>query len=137
MDTVNLVFFVVAFSVALVTALAVDRSFATVSQLVGNLATFRVAPLAGTGAAALLPSVSAILLAMLLAYIPLTHMSHFVGKYFAYHAIRWADEPNLPGGKQEKVINELLNRPVSWSAPHIRGDGKKSWLDVATEDPKK
>lgn len=137
MDTVNLVFFVVAFSVALVTALAVDRSFATVSQLVGNLVTFRVAPLAGTGAAVILPSVSAILLAMLLAYIPLTHMSHFVGKYFAYHAIRWADEPNLPGGKQEKVINELLNRPVSWSAPHIGGDGKKSWLDVATEDPKK
>jgi nitrate reductase gamma subunit len=137
MDTVNLVFFVIAFSVALVTALAVDRSFATVSQLVGNLATFRVVPLAGTGAAVILPSVSAILLAMLLAYIPLTHMSHFVGKYFAYHAIRWADEPNLPGGKQEKVINELLDRPVSWSAPHIGGDGKKSWLDVATEDPKK
>jgi nitrate reductase gamma subunit len=137
MDTVNLVFFVLAFSVALVTALAVDRSFATVSQLVGNLATFRVVPLAGTGAVVILPSVSAILLAMLLAYIPLTHMSHFVGKYFAYHAIRWADEPNLPGGKQEKVINELLTRPVSWSAPHIGGDGKKSWLDVATEDPKK
>jgi nitrate reductase gamma subunit len=137
MDTVNLVFFVLAFSVALVTALAVDRSFATVSQLVGNLATFRVGPPAGTGAAVILPTVSAILLAMLLAYIPLTHMSHFVGKYFAYHAIRWADEPNLPGGKQEKVINELLSRPVSWSAPHIGGDGKKSWLDVATEDPKK
>jgi nitrate reductase gamma subunit len=137
MDTVNLVFFVLAFSVALVTALAVDRSFATVSQLVGSLATFRVVPLAGTGAAVILPSVSAILLAMLVAYIPLTHMSHFVGKYFAYHAIRWADEPNLPGGKREKVINELLNQPVSWSAPHIGGDGKKSWLDVATEDPKK
>ena len=137
MDTVNLVFFVVAFSVALVTALAVDRSFATASQLVGNLATFRVVPLAGAGAAVILPSVSAILLAMLLAYIPLTHMSHFVGKYFAYHAIRWADEPNLPGGKREKVINELLNQPVSWSAPHIGGDGKKTWLDVATEDPKK
>ncbi len=137
MDIVNLVFFVVAFVVALVTALAVDRSFATVSQLVANLVTFRVAPLAGTGAAVILPSVSAILLAMLVAYIPLTHMSHFVGKYFAYHAIRWADEPNLPGGKREKVINELLNQPVSWSAPHIGGDGKKSWVDVATEDPKK
>jgi hypothetical protein len=59
-----------------------------------------------------------------------------VGKYFAYHAIRWADEPNLRGGKQEKVINDLLNQPVTWSAPHIRGDGKKTWLDVATEDPK-
>jgi nitrate reductase gamma subunit len=137
MDTMNLVFFVVAFGFALVTALAVDRNFTTVSELVRNLVTFNVAPLTGTGPEVLMPAVSAILLAMLLAYIPLTHMSHFVGKYFAYHAIRWADEPNLPGGKQEKVINDLLNQPVTWAAPHIRGDGKKSWLDVATEDPKK
>ena len=136
MDTVNLIFFVVAFGFALLTALAVDRSFATVSELVRNMVTFNVAPLTGTGPQVLMPAISAILLAMLLAYIPLTHMSHFVGKYFAYHAIRWADEPNLPGGKQEKVINDLLNQPVTWSAPHIRGDGKKSWLDVATEDPK-
>ena len=28
-----------------------------------------------------------------LAYIPLTHMSHFVGKYFTYHAVRWDDAP--------------------------------------------
>jgi nitrate reductase gamma subunit len=137
MDTVNLVFFVVAFGFALVTALAVDRSFTTVSELVRNLVTFNVAPLSGAGPEVILPAVAAILLAMLLAYIPLTHMSHFVGKYFAYHAIRWADEPNLRGGKQEKVINDLLNQPVTWSAPHIRGDGKKTWLDVATEDPKK
>jgi nitrate reductase gamma subunit len=136
MDTVNLVFFVLAFGFALVTAITVDRDFATVSELVRNLITFNVAPLTGAGLDVLLPAVSAMLLAALLAYIPLTHMSHFVGKYFAYHAIRWADEPNLPGGKQEKVINDLLNQPVTWSAPHIRGDGKKSWLDVATEDPK-
>ena len=84
-----------------------------------------------------MPMISAILLALLVAYIPLTHMSHFVGKYFAYHSIRWADEPNLRGGKQEKVIHELLDQPVSWSAPHIQGDGKKTWLDVATEDQKK
>jgi len=137
MDTVNLVFFVVAFSFALLTAVTVDRGFATVSELVAGLVTFSVAPLSGTGAAVVMPSVSAILLAMLAAYIPLTHMSHFVGKYFAYHAIRWADEPNLRGGKQEKVIEDLLSQPVSWSAPHIRGDGTKTWLDVATEDPER
>jgi hypothetical protein len=83
----------------------------------------------------MLPCVAAILLAVLAAYIPLTHMSHFIGKYFAYHAIRWADEPNLPGGAQEQAINDLLSLPVSWSAPHIGGDGTKSWRDVATEDP--
>ena len=137
MDTVNLVFFVAAFSLALVTAVTVDRRFAAVSELVSNLVTFNVAPLSGAGAEVVMPSASAILLAMLAAYIPLTHMSHFVGKYFAYHAIRWADEPNLRGGKQEKVIEDLLNQPVSWSAPHIRGDGTKTWLDVATEDPER
>ena len=26
----------------------------------------------------------------------------------------------------------MLQYPVSWSAPHIRGDGKKNWVDVAT-----
>jgi nitrate reductase gamma subunit len=137
MDVGNLVFFVVAFGTALATALLVDRGFETVSLFVRNLATFNVAALPGGGLEALLPSVSAILLAGLVAYIPLTHMSHFVGKYFAYHAIRWADEPNLPGGKQEPVIHDLLNKPVTWSAPHIKGDGKKTWLDVATEDQSK
>ena len=137
MDIVNLVLFVIAFSFALVTAWTVDRSFATVSELVSNLVTFTVAPLAGSGPEVMLPCVTAILLAVLAAYIPLTHMSHFIGKYFAYHAIRWADEPNLPGGAQEKAINDLLSLPVSWSAPHIRGDGTKSWLDVATEDPER
>ncbi len=137
MDVINLGFFVVAFGTALVTALWVDRGFHTVSAFVANLVSFNVAPLPGNGPEVVMPMVSAVLLALLVAYIPLTHMSHFVGKYFAYHSIRWADEPNLPGGKQEKVIHELLDQPVSWSADHIKGDGKKTWLDVATEDQKK
>jgi len=137
MDLLNLVFFVLAFGCALITILIVDRDFSAVSGFVQNLVTFNVAPLPGNETQVLLTSLSAVLLAMLLAYIPLTHMSHFVGKYFAYHAIRWRDEPNLPGGKEEKVINEMLEQPISWSAPHIQGDGKKSWLDVATEDQKK
>jgi hypothetical protein len=49
-----------------------------------------------------------------------------------YHDVRWGDEPNLRGGKIERQIGEVLNYPVSWSAPHIRGDGKKNWVDVAT-----
>ena len=80
-------------------------------------------------------SSSVLLLSFLTAYIPTTHMSHFVGKYFAYHSIRWKDDPNLQGGKEEKVIEELLNRPISWSASHIKGDGKKTWLEAATEEP--
>jgi nitrate reductase gamma subunit len=135
-DLFNLVFFIVAFGVALVTFAGFDRNFAMVGTFVTNLVTFNLAPI-GTGAAGLLLTLSVVLLALLVAYIPTTHMSHFIGKYFAYHSIRWSDEPNLPGGKQEKVIQELLSRPVSWSAPHINADGKKSWLDVTLEDQTK
>jgi nitrate reductase gamma subunit len=136
-DIFNLVFFIVAFGCAFVTFIVVDRDFAIVSAFVRNLVTFNMGALPGTGPVVVLPVLSVILLAALTAYIPLTHMSHFVGKYFAYHAIRWNDEPNLPGGRQEGTINDLLTRPVTWAAPHIQGDGKKTWADVATEEVQK
>lgn len=136
-DFFNLIFFVVVFGVALATFLLVDRDFALVSSFVANLVSFKLVPLAAGGSAALLPLISAVLLSLLVAYIPTTHMSHFVGKYFAYHSIRWKDEPNLRGGEQEKTIEKLLNQPISWGAPHIKGDGKKTWLDAAAEDKAK
>jgi len=135
-DLFNLLFFIVAFGVALVTFVGFDRDFSMVGTFVLNLVTFNLAPI-GSGAAGTLLTLSVVLLALLVAYIPTTHMSHFIGKYFAYHAIRWSDEPNLPGGKQEKQIEELLSRPVTWSAPHINADGKKTWLDVTLEDQSK
>ncbi len=133
-DLFNLVFFIVAFGVALATFVGYDRDFSLVSAFVANLATFNLVSL-GSGTGVLLLMLSVVLLSLLTAYIPTTHMSHFVGKYFAYHAIRWKDDPNLPGGKEEKVIEELLQRPISWSAEHIKGDGKKTWLEAATEEP--
>jgi len=135
-DLFNLVFFIVAFGLALVTFVGFDRDFSMVGAFVTNLVTFNLAPIAD-GTAGLMLVLSVVSLALLVAYIPTTHMSHFIGKYFAYHSIRWADDPNLPGGKQEKVIQELLSRPVTWSAPHIGADGKKSWLDVTLEDQTK
>ena len=41
---------------------------------------------------------------------------------------------SLAGSKQEKAILELLSQPVTWAAPHIAGDGKRTWVDVATEE---
>ena len=134
-DLFNLLFFIVAFGVALVTFIGFDRDFSLVSAFVTNLVTFNLAPMVAGGTAALMVLLSVVLLSLLTAYIPTTHMSHFVGKYFAYHSIRWKDDPNLRGGKEEKVIEELLHRPISWAAPHIKGDGKKTWLDAATEEP--
>ncbi len=132
-DLFNLLFFMAVFGVALVTFVAYDRDFSMVTTFITNLVTFNLDPV-GTGAAAMMLALSVVLLALLTAYIPTTHMSHFIGKYFAYHSIRWSDEPNLAGGRQEETIHELLSRPVTWSAPHINADGKKSWLDVTLED---
>jgi nitrate reductase gamma subunit len=135
-DFLNLILFVLVFGVALIGFLTLKLEFFSgVTGLIANLMVFELVPLAGDGLAGSLPLISAILMSLLLAYIPLTHMSHFVGKYFAYHSIRWNDEPNLPGGKEEEKIKMMLNRPVSWAAPHIRGEGKKTWVDVATNIP--
>jgi nitrate reductase gamma subunit len=134
MDALNLVIFCVVFALALAVAWGGDPGFAATRAFVRDLLLF--APGGGGAAAAggALVTTTIVLLSALVAYIPLTHMSHFVGKYFAYHAIRWADEPNLPGGRLEKRIGEVLQRPISWPAAHIGGDGKKSWAEAATED---
>jgi nitrate reductase gamma subunit len=135
-DIFNLVFFVAAFGTGLLTFIVADRDFSTASFFVNNLVLFKMGAIPGAGLKIVLPVLTVVLLSVLLAYIPLTHMSHFIGKYFAYHSIRWNDKPNLRGGSEEATIGKLLRKPVSWAAPHIRGDGKRTWADVATELPK-
>ena len=54
---------------------------------------------------------SVVLLSLLTAYIPTTHMSHFVGKYFAYHSIRWKDDAVTRDAVA--FLAELLTPPVS------------------------
>jgi nitrate reductase gamma subunit len=73
---------------------------------------------------------------LFLAYLPFTQMMHFVAKYFTYHEVRWDDEPVMPGSKLDRELKKLLNQPVSWAAPHIRADGKKTWVDIATDTGK-
>ncbi len=136
-DIFNLVFFIGAFGLALLTWLTVDLGFGRVMTFVHNLVTFNLVALPGSGAEVWLPALTAIALSALLAYIPLTHMSHFVGKYFGYHTIRWNDKPNLAGGEDEEAIEGVLSLPVGWSAGHIRSDGEKSWAEVATEELEK
>ena len=85
-----------------------------------------VPPLFGTGL---------LLAAALIAYIPLTHMSHFIAKYFTYHNIRWDDTPNMRGSKIEAKIAQNLTYRPTWSAAHMGADGKKNWVDIATTNP--
>ena len=135
-DIFNLVFFVVAFALTLTSIALVDLDLSRSMAFVKGLVTFSMAPIPGTGMEVLLPTASVIVMGALLAYIPLTHMSHFVAKFFAYHAIRWNDEPNLAGGKEEAAIQRVLAQKITWAAPHIQGNGEKSWVDAATEEVK-
>ena len=135
-DIFNLVFFVLAFGLALVSILLVDRDLARSVTFIQGLVTFSMTPIPGAGLEVLLPTASVVALGALMAYIPMTHMSHFVAKFFAYHAIRWNDEPNLAGGAEEAAIQRVLAQKITWAAPHIDGRGEKTWVDAATEEVK-
>jgi nitrate reductase gamma subunit len=76
-----------------------------------------------------------ILASMLVAYIPFTHMAHFIAKYFTWHAVRWDDRRNQRGSViEDKVAASLGYRPT-WSAPHMGADGQRTWAEIATSDP--
>ena len=73
--------------------------------------------------------------ALLTAYIPLTHMAHFIAKYFTYHSVRWGDKPNRKDSKLEAKLAECLTYRPTWSASHVGADGVKTWADIATTNP--
>lgn len=73
--------------------------------------------------------------AALAAYIPLTHMSHFVGKYFTYHAIRWDDAPLGDSRKMSVALAASLAQRPTWAAGHMKADGRATWADIVTTNP--
>lgn len=129
-DIFNLLFFVVALGLLIVGYILRGPDFPGVLVMTQGLITFQSgAEIPGVMAVGLL------LCSLLVAYIPLTHMSHFVAKYFTYHSIRWDDMPSSRADAIRKKIAEYLAYRPDWSAPHIRGDGKKTWVDIATANP--
>jgi len=126
----NLLFFIVALGVGLAAFAVADTGFIQVRGYVASLISFDLT------AEVTSPLVWAEILlgAILIAYIPMTHMSHFFTKWFTYHKMKWDDEPNVVGGKIEKRVIEAVQQPVTWAAPHIKADGKKNWVDIATEE---
>lgn len=127
-DFLNLALFVAAFAVALLGQLLADPSFLAMRGFFAGLFTFAphgLAPLQGA---------EVVLFAFLTAYVPLTHMSHFFTKYFMYHDIRWSDEPLTAGGRIEREVGKSLAFSPTWAAKHIRGDGKKTWVDIAVSN---
>ena len=127
---INLLLFLVVLTVALVALLATPGRFFELRAYIESILTFDI----GKANAVPLLNLTILLASLLIAYVPLTHMSHFFVKWFTWHKIRWDDEANVKGGRIEKMIQQALQYPVSWKADHIRGDGKKTWDDVATEE---
>jgi len=129
-DIFNLTFFIVAFGALAIGYLTRGEDAPGMTAIAGGLLGFRtdmaIPPLLQTGL---------ILCGLLAAYIPYTHMSHFIGKYFTYHSVRWNDAVNMPGSAIEKKLMEYLTYRPTWAAPHVTADGKRSWADVATTNP--
>lgn len=98
------------------------------------------AAMIGFHAAPTLPTATTVLLALTVVfflYMPFTHMTHVVGKYFTYHKVRWSDEPNLKGSKIEKAVEAALGYKIEWKASHIKTGGTWAEAATATEEEKK
>jgi nitrate reductase gamma subunit len=128
-DYVNLAGFVAMAGLGLAAWGLADRDCVIVRRFVIAVLTFQSAPAVPTLVAAEIALGSA-----LVAYIPLTHMSHFFTKWFLYHDVRWNDEANHRGSRLEAAIARQLGFRVGWRAPHIGADGKKTWAEVASEE---
>jgi nitrate reductase gamma subunit len=128
----NLLFIAGALALTLAAWAAADRDFSLFRRWAASALSLNLSAHAGSRWV----SGSILVLALLAAYVPLTHMSHFFVKWFTWHRIRWDDEPNVKGGRIEIMIQKALQYPVSWSAEHVNADGKKTWADIATEEMK-
>jgi len=125
----NLSVILLMFGTGLLSLLVDPTTVNEMVLLVGGLLAFH-APPSLQGAMA----VHVLLLALFLAYFPFTHMTHMYMKYFTYHAVRWDDAPYRSDTGIHASIAHSLSQPVSWAAPHIRGDGRKTWIEVAAEE---
>jgi nitrate reductase gamma subunit len=130
LDIFNLGLFAVTLAIGLVSFLFVDSSFVALRGFAQGLLTFNPQPVASG-----LTTVAIALGVITIAYVPLTHMSHFFTKYFMYHEVRWNDEPNNRETEMSDKIDAALGQSPTWSASHIGADGKKTWVDIATTNP--
>lgn len=126
-DLFNLVFFAVAFGLLAGGYLLRPPGKANIAELAHGAVHFdRGVTISGLLAAGLM------LTSALAAYIPFTHMAHFVAKYFTWHEVRWDDRRSERGGAIEKEVSALLNSAPGWAAPHIGADGTHNWAEIAS-----
>ncbi len=131
-DVFNLILFSAALALLLAAVLTRPADAPGLSAVLRGAVTFQTD-------LAVPPLLTAGLMAgsVLLAYMPLTFMAHFIGKYFTYHSVRWDEAPSLPGSAMEKRMASYLAYRPTWSASHVGADGKRTWVDIATTNPTK
>jgi hypothetical protein len=61
-------------------------------------------------------------------------MSHFIAKYFTYHAVRWDDAPLKDRERMAVQVAQYLTYRPRWAAAHV-GSEKRTWAEVATSSP--
>ncbi len=129
-DISNLLFFILTFAVLITAHWMGNSTSASISDVIRALFRFDrtiiVSPLLASGL---------LLASALAAYIPFAHMSHFIGKYFTWHSVRWDDERNERDGAMESKIGASLGYRPTWAAPHVGADGEKSWAEIASSKP--
>jgi nitrate reductase gamma subunit len=108
----------------------IDPNFNAIRGYVSGIVSFS----AVTPPAQLL-AVHLFLASLFLFWLPFTHMTHFVGKYFTYHKVRWEDHPNIKGTSLEKAVMNALGYHITWSAPHIKKGA--TWAEAATASEEK
>ena len=126
-DYFNLLFILAIFLTGIIAWVFSDSTFELFRNYIKSMITF--SPQA-VGSPILV--LHLILLSLFIMYLPFTHMTHFFGKYFTWHEVRWDDERNMRGSDIEAKVNKLLNLKQNWSAPHIKSG--ETWATVATEE---
>jgi len=129
-DIFNLMVFIAVFGMLACGYLARGAATASLGEFARGVIHFDRGVPVGTGFGA-----GVILASALAAYIPFTHMAHFIAKYFAWHSVRWDDRRNVRGGAMEAEIAANLGRRPTWAAQHVGADGERSWADVASANP--
>jgi nitrate reductase gamma subunit len=126
---INLLIIISVFATGLMSLCVNPAAIDQMISFAGSLLRFQTAPrLHGSTASHVL------LLALFMAYLPFTQMTHMYMKYFTYHQVRWDDVPYRPGTGMHASVMRSLGRPVSWAAPHIRGKDEKSWGEAAAQE---
>jgi len=119
----NYVFFLIVFLSGFFAWYFFDPSLAAYREFWKSLITFQftyVEPATYT---------HVMLFSLFLIYLPFTRSTHYITSLFAYFGVLWSDKPNLRGSGVEREVQELLEKPVSWSAPHVQSITK--WSDIA------